>query len=336
MEAPTKTLPQAMLMAAGLGTRLLPFTGVVAKPLLPLMGVPMAQYAVDLLLAAGVRKIVANVHHLPEATALGLRGLELGEASLEVSDESQLLLGSAGGIKKAAAHFGGKPFFLLNSDVVCDVDLAALYERHQFMRSYFGVRMTLAVFSEGPAGAKYSEIKLDERRGLIRSLGEKSEKKPFFVGVAVIEPEALANVPESGPAEFVPSILEPAIRAGRAGVFMVDNTGETPDERAWFDVGSPELWHSTHLDLMRKLESGNISELWRSRIEKENLKLAPQLWVSRKSGLVDLPTGWEGPAYWSPEHGAAAPSSFGPNTVLYGAASGSGPGIGFRGIWKDL
>src|SRR5690606_25829568 len=114
-----------MVMAAGLGTRLRPFTEKTAKPLLPLLGVPMAQFAYDLISRTSVEKTVANVHHLATASSQALRFLE-HSGSIEISDESHLLLGSAGGLAKAAPHFKGKPFYVLNADTICNTHLQDL------------------------------------------------------------------------------------------------------------------------------------------------------------------------------------------------------------------
>ena len=67
---------EAMLMTAGLGTRLRPFTQFMAKPMLPLMGIPMAQYVLDSLNVSGVSRVVANIHHHSEKTKNGLLQLE--------------------------------------------------------------------------------------------------------------------------------------------------------------------------------------------------------------------------------------------------------------------
>src|SRR5688500_7784184 len=99
-----------MLMTAGLGTRLRPFTEIAPKHLLPVMGVPMAQFAVDLLARFGVSRIVCNVHHRADLAVPALKALEHGPGtSIEISDESQLLLGSAGGIRKALPLLGRDP-----------------------------------------------------------------------------------------------------------------------------------------------------------------------------------------------------------------------------------
>jgi len=225
-----------MLMAAGLGTRLRPFTTLEPKALLPLMGVPMAQFAIDAAVAAGVKRIVANVHHHAEQTRAGLEQLERGDAQLRISDESNELLGSAGGLRQALREFrADEPFYLLNADVLCDLDLKALARTHRRLRDRHGVRMTLAIFPQPPLepgerqSEAYREILFDGSRGLVTGLGEKAFGRPYFVGAAVIEPEALGDVPAQGPAEFVPTMLQPAITVGKAGVHLASGR--------WHDVG---------------------------------------------------------------------------------------------------
>jgi mannose-1-phosphate guanylyltransferase len=333
-----------MLMAAGLGTRLRPFTELEPKALLPLLGVPMAQFALDAASAAGVDRVVANVHHLADRAGSGLRALELGGAALELSDESGELLGSAGGLRQAAPKFrAGEPFFVLNADVLCDVDLAALARAHRRLRERHGARITLTVFERPPLEPgetqreAYREILLDPTTGLITGLGEKAVGRPYFVGAAVIEPEALAEIPPNGPAEFVPSILLPAIRDGKAGAYFTQGR--------WHDVGSPALWLQTHVALLRALETGRLPRPWRTRLESGNRRIAPETWVSlRAPGRLIRTARWSGPAYWNPLHDQTAlpPESLGPGAVLYGTAQGIAQGgtlsdgIGFRGLWSSL
>ncbi|OFZ54417.1 MAG: hypothetical protein A2428_16110 [Bdellovibrionales bacterium RIFOXYC1_FULL_54_43] len=326
------TITRAMLMAAGLGTRLRPFTDQMPKALLPLLGVPMAQFAVDALSAAGVKKIVANVHHHADRARAGLESLELAAAELVISDESDCLLGSAGGLKKALVHFGDEPFFLLNADVIFDVDLGALAKRHAELRSERGVVLTLAVFMRGPAGAKYREIHLDQKSGLINGFGELVAERPYFVGAAVIEREALAEVPEELTAEFVPQVLAPAIQAGKAGAFVTSGL--------WHDVGTPELWLDAHLAMIERLESGNLMTGFRSRIEEHSQRVGPGIWIAKNSSRGIGAVRWTGPCYWDGLGASSAPPrSFGPRAVLYGSSKAvSDPstlsgGIGYCGLW---
>jgi NDP-sugar pyrophosphorylase family protein len=333
-----------MLMAAGLGTRLRPFTELEPKALLPLLGVPMAQFALDAAVAAGVDRVVANVHHLADRAIAGLHALERGGAELIVSDESQELLGSAGGLRHAAPAFrAGEPFFLLNADVLCDVDLAALGRAHSRLRARHGVSVTLTVFERPPLEPgetqreAYREILFDPSVGLVSGLGAKALGRPYFVGAAVVEPDALSAVPASGPAEFVPTVLEPAIRDKRAGVYFARGR--------WHDVGSPALWQQAHLALIAALETGRLSRAWRTRLEKGNRRIAPQTWVSASApGRLLKSARWAGPSYWNALHDQTAlpPAELGPRAVLYGTAQGisHGPslseGIGYRGVWTSL
>jgi NDP-sugar pyrophosphorylase family protein len=319
-----------MLMAAGLGTRLRPFTDVMSKVLLPVMGVPCAQFAIDAALAAGVTTLVANVHHHPEKTREGLGALDLGDAKLVISDESARILGSAGGIAHAVSHFEGEPFFLLNADVLCDVDLARLARRHTLLRARHGVSMTLAVFSEPAREGAYREIRIDESSGLISGFGEVTKGRPYFVGAAVMEPEAVRGLSPDQPAEFVPQILEPAIRNRKAGFFLTQGN--------WFDVGSPALWCETHLELMKLLEHGQLSKSWRRRIESVSVRVGSEMWIGKKARRWFATADWQSPGYYDDLQDSTSkpPREFGPRAVLYGQP-GSRPGrysdrISYRGI----
>ncbi len=330
-----------MVMAAGLGMRLRPFTEKTSKPLLPLMGVPMAQYALDLLKRASVEKIVANVHALPTASSQGLRFLD-SSAPLEISDESAMLLGSAGGLAKAAPAFHGSPFYILNADTICNIHLQDLAKHHLMLKHQFSVKFTLLLFSKAPGNGSYLEILVDERRSLIRGLGEKKVGGRFYAGIAVMEPSCLAEIDPAVPSEFLRQILEPAIRTGRAGAYLVDNSAEFENAR-WFDIGSPELWHQAHLDWMKLYEDDLLPSLWSERILKANRRLAPNIWVSNRAPEnLDI-SKWRGPVYWAPEGADTTPPAIlSPRTVLYGRSPFTGAteatpsGIGYRGLWKTL
>ena len=333
-------IADAMLMAAGLGTRLRPFTDACPKAVLPLMDVPVAQFAIDALDSAGIKNIVTNVHHHAELAKRVLAELDPGGAALRVSDESAELLGSAGGIKRALPFFGGRPFLLLNADVLMDFDLAALARAHARLRSRQGVHLTLAVLELPPSAGAYREIHVERDTGLISSFGEVVRGKPFFAGAAILEPEALRLVPE-GPADFLEMILAPAVRAGKAGAYRVAGL--------WRDVGSPELWHRAHLDLMDKLETGALNPRVRGRLERSNRRITQGVWVSKRAPVFLGRKNWNSPCYWAPEQGssrseirAQVPRELGAGAILYGnalpgmsAAVGS-PWIGFGGHCQRL
>src|SRR5262245_58673306 len=117
-EAPkTATAPKhAMVLAAGLGTRMRPFNGRVPKPLVTVGGKALIDYALDRLAAQGVERTVVNVHHLADQIERHLAGRKRPE--IVISDERSELLGTGGGVVKALPKLGDGPFFDINSDTI--------------------------------------------------------------------------------------------------------------------------------------------------------------------------------------------------------------------------
>ena len=104
----------AMIFAAGLGSRMRPLTDSVPKPLARVAGKALIDYALDDLAQAGVKTAIVNVHHLADQIEVHLAGRE--SPHIVISDERELLLDQGGGIKRVLPHFGGKPFFICNTD----------------------------------------------------------------------------------------------------------------------------------------------------------------------------------------------------------------------------
>ena len=106
----------AIVLAAGLGTRMRPHNGQIPKPLVQIGGKSLIDYCLDRLADAGVERAVVNVHHLADAIEQHLAGRR--RPQIVISDERSVLLGTGGGIKKALPLLGDGPFFLVNSDTV--------------------------------------------------------------------------------------------------------------------------------------------------------------------------------------------------------------------------
>ena len=104
----------AMVLAAGLGKRMLPITANLPKPLVAIAGKTLLDWGLDALAAAGVSKAVVNVHYLPDQIVAHVAGRQKPEVI--ISDESGELLDSAGGIANALPMLGAAPFFILNAD----------------------------------------------------------------------------------------------------------------------------------------------------------------------------------------------------------------------------
>jgi MurNAc alpha-1-phosphate uridylyltransferase len=111
------TIRQAMVLAAGLGTRMRPITDTIPKPLVKIDGKPMIDYALDCLVAAGIERAVVNVHHHADQMLEHLgnyHGLDI-----VISDERDALMNSGGGLAKGLRLLDRDNIFVMNADLFC-------------------------------------------------------------------------------------------------------------------------------------------------------------------------------------------------------------------------
>ena len=118
-----------MIFAAGLGTRLKPLTDHMPKALVPVAGKPMLEHVIGKLKASGFDEIVINVHHFADQIIDFLKEKDNFGIRIWISDESEELLDTGGGIKKAAPYFD-EPFLVHNADILSNIDLKAMYNYH--------------------------------------------------------------------------------------------------------------------------------------------------------------------------------------------------------------
>ena len=110
------SITRAMIMAAGYGTRMRPLTNTMPKPLVKVKGRALIDHVIDRLIAVGVTTIVVNVHYMGDQIVSHLA--QRKDAEFIISDETETLLDSGGGVFKALHHFKGEPFFHANADTV--------------------------------------------------------------------------------------------------------------------------------------------------------------------------------------------------------------------------
>ena len=120
---------KAMIFAAGLGTRLKPLTDHMPKALVPVAGKPMLEHVIMKLKSFGFDDIVINVHHFANQIIDFLKANGNFGITIHISDETDCLLDTGGGIKKASYYFD-EPFLVHNADILSNVDLTAMYEHH--------------------------------------------------------------------------------------------------------------------------------------------------------------------------------------------------------------
>src|ERR1700690_224211 len=231
----------AMVLAAGFGTRLRPLADWIAKPLVPVGDRPALAHVLDRLAPEAVGPLVVNAHH--RADDVRAFAQTCGRA-IGVSEEKDLL-GTAGGVARAAALLGPGDVLVWNADVIADVDLRALVAWHARGDS----EATLVVHPEargrGPVG-------VDERGRVVRLRGESFGDEVSggeFLGISLVGAVLRARLPELGC--LVGDAFLPALRAGGTlRAFRHDapwhDIGTVASylaaNRAWLDARGLEHW----------------------------------------------------------------------------------------------
>jgi len=228
----------ALVLAAGLGTRLWPLTCVRAKAAAPAAGRPLVARVLDSLAGWGVPSVVVNLHHLPQTiTRLVGDGSEWG-LRLRYSWEPRVL-GSAGGPRRALPLVESDPFLIVNADTLTDVDLRALLEAHR--RS--GALVTLAVVPN-TMPHRYSGLLIDMDSAVV-GFTPRGDPRPsqHFIGVQVVARTVFADLPDGEPAESVGGVYR-ALGAARPGAVRVWLSGAS-----FHDIGTPREYFDTSFTL---------------------------------------------------------------------------------------
>jgi N-acetyl-alpha-D-muramate 1-phosphate uridylyltransferase len=214
---------KAMILAAGRGERMRPFTDTLPKPLLEVRGKPLIEWHLERLAAAGIREVVINVSHLGELIMHALGDGHRWGVSLTWSREDQPLE-TAGGIATARAQLGEDPFLLVNADVHCDYPLAALAARD------LGDLLGHIVLVPNPPFRPDGDFSLAAGK-VGNEVGNPRAPRYTYSGIGLISPGMVDGVAPGSKAPLAP-LLRQAAANGRLG-------GEAYPG-LWSDVGTPE------------------------------------------------------------------------------------------------
>ena len=228
---------KAMVLAAGLGTRLRPLTNDRPKALVEIGGHTLLEITLTRLRAVGVREVIVNVHHFAEMIAECLAAKQNFGMRIELSRE-EVLLDTGGGLKKAAWFFledgREEPFLLHNVDVISDIDLAQMVEFHRSQRAL----ATLAV--QQRTSSRYL---LFDELGLLCGRHFEGEQRTelarpaeplqalAFCGIHVISPRLLGMMSEEGAFSIIETYLRLAARENKVAAFRAD-------KYYWRDLGT--------------------------------------------------------------------------------------------------
>jgi len=219
----------AMVMAAGLGKRMRPLTATRPKPLIEVAGKPLIDHVLDRLRAAGVKRIVVNVHYLPDALEAHLNA-KARDFDVQISDERGRLLETGGGMVRAEPLIDADPFLAINSDNYWVDGPADTLRLLGSLWRDADMDALLLLVPQARAGnhAGQGDFHMNADGRLSRR--EKGKVAPFvFTGIQMVSKRLLRDAPE-GP--FSTNILwDRAIDEGRC--FGAVHQG------LWFDVGSP-------------------------------------------------------------------------------------------------
>lgn len=227
---------RALVMAAGLGTRLKPLTNNCPKPLVPVLGKPMIEYVLELLAKHGIQEAMVNIHYLPEQMrAFVDKWNKAGAApKLFIQDESKEILGSGGAVALAANWLFEKESTALicNSDVISDPDLKEMFSFHRKMQP--AAELTMSLVSIPEAGVKYNGVKKmgDHVIGFEQE-GVHREDLFHFPGYYLVEKRAVARMPTAGKSFSVVSELWKKIIPEKKMFAWVY-------PQKYFDLGTPE------------------------------------------------------------------------------------------------
>lgn len=224
-----QSVTRAMIMAAGLGTRMRPLTDDRPKPLVTVRGKTLIDHAIDRLVQAGVTMIVVNVHYRAEMLKAHLARRH--DVEIRISEEREALLGTGGGIVHALPHFAGEPFFVHNSDSVWVEGIGHALDR---MIAYWDpdrmdallllASMVTALGFEGTG-----DFLLDAE-GRVARVPEHRLSPFAYPGVQIVHPRIFENAPDG---EFSMNLLwNRAIERERLRGIRLDGV--------WIHVGTPD------------------------------------------------------------------------------------------------
>jgi len=217
-------LRTAMVLAAGLGTRMRPLTDVCPKPLLKIAGRPMIDLTLDRIVDAGVTRAVVNLHYLGHMIRAHLSGRQRPE--IRFSDEQPQILDTGGGIAQALRLLGGEPFYVVNSDAVW----AGPNPLPLLARAWDPARMDALLLlvprARARAYGRPGDFFLDAEGGNPAWRGASATAPMVYTGALILEPGVLAGAP-AGPFPLWQALAD----WGR--VAAVTYPG------AWVDVGTP-------------------------------------------------------------------------------------------------
>jgi len=242
-----------MILAAGLGTRLRPYSLLRPKPLFPILGKPLLLRIIDQLRNAGFSSIIVNAYHLAEQIV----ALLADQSDITLQHEP-IELGTGGGLRMALPHFGDEPVLITNGDIYHDIDYGAIYAQHAR-----GGHLVTMVMHDCPRFNKVvvaaDQVRAFSRSGLKPSQGKGDAVAEIlaFTGIHVLRPSVLRDIPPGIFYSIIDRYQGLLDKGGRIGSVKVSG-------HIWADIGTIEDYLDLHRTLLTAAQpsfclAGNVN-----------------------------------------------------------------------------
>lgn len=230
---------KALVLAAGFGTRLAPFTTTLPKALFPIGGIPVLGRMIARLKNSGCTAVAVNTHHLADQIQNYVQQTEFG-IPVHLSHEPEIR-GTGGAIRQLAEFWDPEPFMVVNADLVTDIDLSAAYRQHRSC----GADATLVMHAHDP----FNQVWVDETAsvtGFARfpdTVDHSGHRRLAFTGIHIIDPRVVARIPDEGFCDII-AVYRRMIDDGRR-IHAHEVNGHY-----WQDMGTPERYRDAVIDAM--------------------------------------------------------------------------------------
>lgn len=226
----------ALVLTAGLGTRLQPLSTYRAKPALPIAGTPLIARMLRHLRNAGMTRVVLNLHHRADSITRIVGDGSAFDLQVRYSWETKVL-GSAGGPARAIPLLEADRFLIVNGDMITDVDVRALVRHHADTNAL----VTMAVVDGLPG---YNGVIADER-GIVSGFGRQPGAF-HYIGVQVVNASVFAGLDVDAVSETVHGIYPPLIASRPEAIRIFQS------KASYFDIGSPRDYLDTARTIARR------------------------------------------------------------------------------------